>query len=147
MKLPSTLPGKVLSAVIILAVLGTVGMLIYTVVDPPLKEKFTEFYVLSADGKADEYPRNLQVGETAEVIVGIVNREQATATYSVDLTNNGASLASLGPVTLNHGEKYEELMIFSIGSPGKEQKVEFQLYKDGQNTVYETLYLIVDVRD
>ncbi|MBN2074610.1 MAG: DUF1616 domain-containing protein [Dehalococcoidales bacterium] len=144
MKLLSTLLGKLLSAVIILAVLGAFGMLIYTVADPPVKEKFTEFYILSIDGKADKYPHNLEVGETAEVIVGIVNREQVIATYTVELTNNGASLASLGPVTLNHEEKCEELMIFQIDNPGKEQKVEFQLYKDGQNAVYETLYLVVN---
>ena len=146
MKTPSTPLGKVLSAVIILAVLGTVGMLIYTVAYPPVKEKFTEFYVLSADGEAGTYPRNLDVGETTGVIVGIINREQVTANYSVELTNSGFKIASLGPVSLNHEEKYEELILFDIDNPGKGQKVEFLLYKDGQNAVYENLYLIIDVR-
>ncbi len=38
-------------------------------------ERFTEFYILGLEGKADNYPDELTVGEEGRVILGIVNHE------------------------------------------------------------------------
>jgi uncharacterized membrane protein len=71
--------GKILSVIIVLAILGAVGALAYTIAVPPITERFTEFYILGTDGKAMGYPQNLALGQEGSVIVGITNREHETA--------------------------------------------------------------------
>lgn len=66
---------KSLSIIIILAVLGAITALIYAIATPTPKEKFTEFYILGAEGKAVDYPAQLNAGEEARLILGISNQE------------------------------------------------------------------------
>ena len=58
-----------------------------------------------------------------------------------EVKNNG-----VGPVALDHDGEWEEIVGFTLNRAGDNQKVEFLLYKQGQNGVYQELYLWVDVR-
>jgi len=49
--------------------------LIHAVTNLKKGEKFTEFYILNSNGNADNYPKNMIVGENESVIVGVVNHE------------------------------------------------------------------------
>ena len=51
-----TRPGKILSIVFILAILGTIGVLVYVTTVPKASEMFTEFYILGFESKAEGYP-------------------------------------------------------------------------------------------
>ena len=134
-----------LSGVLILIILGAIGMLIYTVVGPS-KERFTEFYLLGLSGEAKDYPSLLMVGEEGKVVAGIINREHETATYRVEVRIDGIISSEVGPMTLEHDEKWEEIVCFIPDRVGDKQKVEFLLYKQEQSEAYQRLHLLVDVQ-
>ncbi len=75
---------RVLSIVLVISILGTIGTLGYVIATPKVGEKFTEFYILGDKGTAANYPKELVVGEEGNVILGIVNREQETVNYQVE---------------------------------------------------------------
>jgi len=137
---------RVPSIILVLAVVGALGMLGYAIASPKAGEKFTEFYILGLDGKAIDYPGELIVGEEGKVKVGIISREQETATYWVEVAIEGAKSNEVGMVTLEDGEKWEGIVGFVPGRVGDNQKVEFLLYKQGWNGVYQRLHLWVDVK-
>ncbi|GAI18944.1 unnamed protein product, partial [marine sediment metagenome] len=47
---------RILSIILVVAVLGALGMLGYVIAAPKVGEKFTEFYILGLSGKATDYP-------------------------------------------------------------------------------------------
>lgn len=136
---------KVLTIGLAAAVLGTCATIAYVATRPKTGEKFTEFYVLNTEGKAENYPGNLMPGETAEVTVGIANHEYAIADYRVTLMSDNVQLTQAGPVTLAHDEKWEGTVTFSCNVTGK-QKIEFFIFRDASIEPYlEPLRLWIDV--
>ena len=149
---------RALSVVLILAVLGTIGTLVYTVTFPKVGERFTQFYILGKGGQAANYPQNFTLKKGAvtsvdyggglitysgigAITVGIINNEQAATTYTVQVVVDGTSvgvevegakLAGIGPVTLQNGEKYEKLIGFAPQHTGDSQRVDFVLLVDGK---------------
>jgi len=147
-KLPSWGGGtwdKVLSIVLVAAILGALGMLIYVVAVPKIIGEFTEFYILGSEGKATNYPQRLAVGDEGKVIVGIVNHEGKEVSYQLEVRIDGEQKRNLEPIVLNNGQKWEEIVAFTVDKQGEEQKVEFLLYKLGQTEVYDSLRLQIDV--
>ena len=137
---------RVLSGVLALAILGALGTLIYVIATPKAGERFTEFYLLGLGGEAKDYPGLLRVGEEGKVTVGIINRESEVMTYRVEVWIDGVISNEEGPVTLEHDEKWEEIIGFTPNRVGNKQKVEFLLYKEGQSEACRRLYLWVDVQ-
>jgi uncharacterized membrane protein len=149
---------KALSVVLIFAVLGTIGTLVYTVAFPKVGEKFTQFYILGKGGQAANYPVNFTLSKGAvtsvdygnglitysgigEITVGIINNEQAPTTYTVQvvvdgtpvaITVDGASAAGNGPVTLENNGKFEQLIGFAPQHTGDNQRVDFVLLVGGK---------------
>ena len=158
-RLPSwqgqSMPDKVLSVVLAVAIVGAIGTLGYVVATPRVGEKFTEFYILGPDGKAANYTTELKVGEEGRVILGIVNHEQERVSYKVEVWINGEQAElRVGEedrdeirVDLEHEEKWEKEVGFVPQKAGEKQKVEFVLYKDGEPYFEEPLYLWVDVEE
>jgi len=158
-KLPSwrgqSMPDKVLSVVLAVAIVGAIGTLGYAIATPKVGEKFTEFYILGPDGKAANYTTELKVGEEGRVILGIVNHEQEEASYKVEVWINGeqAELRVGGEdrdeigVDLEHEGKWEKEVGFVPQTAGENQKVEFVLYKDGELYFEEPLYLWINVEE
>lgn len=141
-----SIPDKVLSVVLVVAIAGVIGTLGYVVATPSAGEKFTEFYILGPDGKATDYPTELKVGEEGRVIVGIVNHEQEEASYRVEVWIGGEDRDEI-MVELEHEEEWREEVGFVPQKAGEKQKVEFVLYKDGEPYFEEPLYLWVDVEE
>ena len=162
---------KTLSVVLMVSILGTVGVLGYAVAKPKVGERFTEFYILGAGGKAQDYPsrfvladgRAVRVtygagledvsGDRGNVTVGIINHEHRDTAYSLRVTvagepgaviPDGTSYYAFGPVTLGHEEKLEQVVGMAPRHAGEDQKAEFLLYKDGDSEPYLTLHLWVD---
>jgi uncharacterized membrane protein len=52
---------KALTVILVVAILGSIGTLIYTIAFPKVGERFSEFYILGLNGKAEQYPSNFLV--------------------------------------------------------------------------------------
>lgn len=141
------LADKVLSIVLIAAIAGAIGTVSYAAATPRVGEKFTEFYALGSESSVIEYPTELRVGEEGRVIVGIINREQETVNYWVEVRIDGVEENRTGLLELEHDEKREESVSFTPDRAGDSQKVEFLLYKGGESEPYLKLHLWVDVKE
>lgn len=119
-----------LSFILIITIVSAVGILVYTVAIPKIGERFTEFYYLGLEHKAEAYPVefNMQNGEVTgvkysdqnqvtadsegKITLGVVNQEQAAMSYlltvkvdgeQVNITYAGQSTAEVGPLDLTPG--------------------------------------------
>lgn len=137
--------GKFLAILVMVSILGSLGMLGYYIASPAV-EPFTEFYILDVNGGYKNYPTEISSGDEAEVILGIVNKEQDRISYRIEITVDGTKYNETGPILLENNEKWEDLIGFSITKAGNEQKVEFLLFKDGQSKAYRSIHLWINVR-
>ena len=136
---------KILTVILIAAIITAIGTSIYVISTPRVGERFTEFYILGEEGEAEGYPKELLVGKTGYVILGIVNHEHQPVTYTAKVLIEEEENNSLGPITLEHQEKWEEKIGFTPTRPGKNIKVQFLLYRDNQSESYRNLHLWLDV--
>ncbi|MBM2825368.1 MAG: putative rane protein [Dehalococcoidales bacterium] len=137
---------RVIAVTLLLAILATLGSLGYVIAAPKAEGKTTEFYLLGLGGRASNYPARLGVGEEGKIRVGIINGEHEITTYRMEVTIDGVSNSKVGPITLNHGSKWEEIVGFTPSVAGDKQRVAFWLYRAGDAKAYRTVYLRVDVR-
>jgi len=138
---------KILTVVLIGAITAAIGTLIYVISTPKVGEKFTEFYILGEGGKAEGYPRELVVGEEGYVILGIVNHEYKTVSYTAKVLIGDENNKSIGPINLKNKEKWEKKIGFTPKKPGKDIKVQFLLFKDDQTKPYRSLHLWINVTE
>ncbi len=120
---------RVISIILIMAILIAIGAVVYVAMNWGTGEKFSEFYILGSEGKAEGYPEALAVGEKGEVILDIVNQEQEAMSYIVEITIGETLIEEIGPIALAHEEVWEEEVGFVSQEPGDNQKVEFKLFK------------------
>jgi len=138
---------RTLTLILALTVLAAVGTLIYVISTPRVGEKFSEFYILGLGGKAADYPRELAVGQQAGVIVGIVNHESGEMNYRVEVVIDGVKDKEVSPLTLADKQKWEQEVSFSPSKTGDKQKVEFLLYKGGEDKPSQEVHLWIDVNE
>ncbi len=138
---------RVLSIILVVVILGTLGTLSYVIATPKIGEKYTEFYILGEEGKAANYPKNLSLGEEGKVVAGIINREQQTMSYRLEVRIDNLKKAEAGPLTLEPDGKWEAPLSFKPDKAGDNQKLEFLLFKAGESDPYmKPLYLWVNVK-
>ncbi|MFC2020024.1 DUF1616 domain-containing protein [Chloroflexota bacterium] len=128
--------GKVLSVVLLVAILVTAGTLGYAMTNVKIGEKFTEFYLLGPGGETIDYPKELTLGQEGKVIIGIINKEQAMVDYDLEVWINSVRQYRIGPIVLEHDAKWEDTVSIKPEKAGRNQKVEFILYKNGQTDPY-----------
>ena len=138
---------KTLSTALAVASLAVLGFLVYFSTTPNQGEQFTEFYILDAQGKAENYPVQVALGEPVELTVGIINHEYADANYRVDIRTNGLKDTEVVTGTLSDNEKWQRKISFDSQTIGEGQKVEFWLYKNNETEPCNSnpLYLYIDV--
>jgi len=130
----------VLAIVLVLAICGT----ILIVVLPQPGEPFTELFLLGPSGTASNYPTNLTVGQTGNVTVGVVNHENADANYTLVVRLDNATVATQA-FGLANNEQWEHAVSFAPTHSGMGQKLEFDLYKGSDPSVYRSVYLYLTV--
>ncbi len=137
---------KVLSVILVLAILGALGIMGYVIATPKVGQQFTEFYILRQEDGSESYPKELVVGEEGKVNVGIVNHQYETVSYRVEVRIDSAKNNEVEGITLEHEERWENEMSFTPELAGENQKVEFLLFKNGNaEPCFEPLRLWVDV--
>lgn len=139
---------KALFIALAVAIVVALAGIVYLAATPQPGEKFTEFYILDPQGKAEDYPQQVILGASVEVTIGVVNHEYQPAAYRVGITINGVRNKEINVGTLAHEQKWEQEISFVAQSAGDNQKVEFWLYKDNQVEPYlkDPLRLYIDVR-
>jgi uncharacterized membrane protein len=163
-----------LAVLLIGSVLAALGILGYNLAAVSSPEKYTEFYVLGINGQAADYPveflmQNNQAvlirygsndyylpASYGEVIAGIVNHEQQTASYFLKIQVNGDPVElwyegnvadRLSPVELPPGGKWEHKVGFAPQYIGDGQTFEIFLYKNGAPLMDDTLRLLINARE
>ncbi len=164
---------KTLTVILAVCIVGSIGVLGYTIAKPKTGEQFSEFYILGNAGKADNYPssfvlnqggvarvsydggKTFVTGTEGRITVGIVNQELKTTSYilkmaidsqPVTINYNGNTVSQVDQITLQEGEKWEQVVGFVPLKIGNNQKVEFFLYKDGANAPDITLHIWISSR-
>ena len=138
--------GKVLSVLLVLSVLGAIGSLAYVIANPKVGERFTEFSILGPEGRMENYPHEVILGESASVILGIANHEHQPTTYRIEIMVDGQKVGAVVPIALGHEEEWEGEVNFTPVNVGENQKVEFLLFKVGEDEPYLSLHLWLDVK-
>jgi uncharacterized membrane protein len=109
-------------------------------------ERFTEFYILGSNGTAQGYPKELAVGENAEVTIGIINHEGEDTSYQVRINIDNVQVKELIPMILANEQKWEGNVSFTPTKIGNNQKVDFLLYNgSGESEPTHELHLWINV--
>ena len=132
---------KLVSWVLLIAVVAAIGLTIFLTQLPPREEPFTEFYLLGNDGIAEDYLYDLRAGRGEPVIIGVTNHEGVATSYVVEVwaaretilpTNRTQvnSMTQIGTVRVEllDAQTYEQPYQVSV-SDKEANKVEFLLFK------------------
>ncbi len=156
---------KLLTIGIAVMLVASVVVLAWAVTTPRVGETFTQLALLDANGMADDYPRNLTVGEEALVLLTVKSFEHEPVNYTIVivLTNSTNYNFTVGQesiawnathpmspfvgisqdFSLEHEEYYNQSFDFSVTSPGT-WKLQFLLFTEGQpigQDAYRTVHL------
>ena len=135
---------KVLNILLVVAVIGVLGTVAYVLVRNKNGEKFTQFYVLNLQGKADNYPHDIISGQAGTVLLDIVNEENAVVSYKVEILINGIQVNEIDSIVLKQGEQWEHPVTFTPAKTGDNQQVQFELFKNDSSS-FQELHLWIDV--
>lgn len=138
---------KVVSFLLLLLIIGSVGALFYVFSTPKAQNNFTDFYMLGSQGTIQDYPKELVLGEQAEVTLEIANHEHQYLSYIIDMMLNGEKIQEIGPIGLADNEKWSQGVTLIPPQAGNDQKFEFLLYKGENTEPYLTLQLWLDVAE
>jgi uncharacterized membrane protein len=161
---------RILTVVLIFAILIAVVTTVYVIAVPKEGERFTEFFILGEKQKAADYPDRIIVGEQYPLYIGVGNHEYRPVTYTVrtygmlmesDNTTNTSRIMSMDPLwqhslTLAHNETATIPYNLSVEKSGY-NRIEFLLFNetvpgpevnsgDLINASYRDLHLWVTVR-
>jgi uncharacterized membrane protein len=139
----TTRMSRVLSLLLLVAIIAAVAATMYVIVIPKEGEKFTEFFILGTHQKAADYPTTLFTGQNSSIYIGIGNHEYRNVTYTVetwlvemdfDETTNTSHILVMDrigsfPVSLSHNET--RTLPYSF-APEKSSynRIEFLLFND-----------------
>ena len=122
--------GLVLSLLLIIVVVSSVGLIGYHLINPNSSEKYTDFYLLDENGKVFNYPVNVKLGQNVIVTIGLVNKEQEETEYSVEVLMNGTKISDIGTIQLNSNQTWEDTYSYIATKLGTDERLDFVLYKD-----------------
>jgi uncharacterized membrane protein len=140
---------KVIWMAVLLAALVGAGSLIYFEVALPPKPAPTEFYILNAEGKAENYPRQVKAGDNVTITAVVINHESQAIAYTIRAVTDGNAAGETTTPPLATEAKWEGKVDFIVGKSGTGQKIDFYLYKGGEEQPYfkEPLYIYIDAAE
>ncbi|HEY0607709.1 MAG TPA: DUF1616 domain-containing protein [Herpetosiphonaceae bacterium] len=107
----------------------------------------TEFYVLGAQGLAEDYPREVAVGQEMQVTLGIRNNDSSTAIYRVEARAGGTEIARLDPVEVAAGQTWEQPLRYTLNQVGDDQQIDLLLFRANETDPHRRLRLWINVRE
>jgi uncharacterized membrane protein len=138
---------KGMSVTGLIAILAVLGYVAYSAAWLPQSQSPTEFYILNAEGKAEDYPRQVKVSDQVGITIVVVNNETTPANYRVRIMSAGGLIDEVFLNNLPAGGKSAQTVSFCPGTEAQSRKVELYLYKDAEKTACfaEPLYFYIDV--
>ncbi|WP_292389070.1 DUF1616 domain-containing protein [Methanosarcina sp. UBA5] len=138
---------KVITFILVLSILASMGSLAYIIGNPKEGEHFTEFYILGNNSTIGDYPTEFVQGEKGTVTVGIVNHEYRPVDYTIDVRLENRSLSgSQKKISLGQNMSWEQPVTFTPPLEGKNMKLEFLLFNETEKTIpYRNLHLWINV--
>ena len=136
-----------LSLGFILIIIASISTLVYIIPQPKSQAAFTDFYILGSEGRMDDYPKELVLGESVELTLGIENHENQDVMYNVIMITNDNEKQIINSLLLSDGQTWSHLFTLEASRPGNNQKVEFKLYKVDVPEPYLSLHLWLDVKE
>jgi uncharacterized membrane protein len=139
---------KIVGMLLIALILLSSTVIGYLILVPSEGEHFTEFYVLSDQGKVGAYPTNLTVGKSQEYIVGISNHENKPMTYQMLVTlksDTATTTLFKTNITLTDGQTSEQKVKITPDRSGTNLKLDFLLLTDESASPYREVYLWTNV--
>ena len=106
---------------------------------------FTEFYLLDSNGGIGNYPDVITFDQGVIVSLCIVNHEQTEKKYKISMVIDGILTDIYDSIILADQQKWECPVTFNPNSLGVNQKIEFYLYINGNDTPNLKLQLWLDV--
>lgn len=144
--IPKSKTDRIITGILIFSIVLAIGLLYFVITVPKIGEKFTEFYILGPEGKADNYPSVLQYNYPTNILVGVVNHEYVSTNYTVRISLDKDILTDR-LFFLDHNETWENNVSFVPDKYGTDMKLEFWLFKEDNFTApYRELYMWVTVK-
>jgi uncharacterized membrane protein len=138
---------KIVFSVLAFCIVSVLLLMTYVLVKPKNNEKFSEFYLLGTNDKAENYPEEVVFGQTISLTVGITNQEKRTTEYDIGVFEDGTKVSEIGPVFLEDTLNWQEAVTIKPQKPGDAQKIEFVLYKNGNTKSNpQSLHFWLDVK-
>ncbi|HEX7575826.1 MAG TPA: DUF1616 domain-containing protein [Candidatus Methanoperedens sp.] len=142
---PKSKTDRILTVILILSIALAIGMLYFVITTPKIGERFTEFYILGPEGKAENYPTILRNNSPSDILVGVVNHEYVNVNYTVRIALDKEILTDTW-FSSGHNQTWEKNLTFVPDKEGTDMKLEFLLYKEDNFTApYRDLHLWVNV--
>jgi uncharacterized membrane protein len=134
---------RLLSVVLVLAILTAILSTVYVIAVPKQGERFTEFFILGENRTAAGYPDQIIPGINYPLFIGIGNQEHRNVTYSLetwylrtefDTVTNTSHIIAMDPgerlaLTLAHNETRIYPYNLSVRQTGYD-RVEFLLFNE-----------------
>ncbi len=140
---------KMLTAVLLLSMILSVSVIAYVIVFPQYGEKFTEFYILGPNGRAENYTTSYHLGDSGKFIIGVTNHELQDESYNVlvQLIGNGRTKTLYTDnITLADNQTLEKAAQIQPDMIGTNMELQFLLYKDGNmSSPYRECHVWVNV--
>lgn len=140
---------RILSILLVVSLLLSVSVVVYVVITPAQSDRYTEFYILNANGKAGGFPPQFSLANATPIIVGVVNHEGRTVTYDLVITQNESSqLKTLHSeqFAVNDNGQWEKTILLKPDAEGNNTEFRFLLYEQGNTTTpYREAHLFANV--
>jgi uncharacterized membrane protein len=138
-----------LAVVFASVLLACIGATAYIILNPVPADSFTELFLLGPDGRADNYPKALVVGENKTIIASVENHEHADTWYDLAVTYNNSTtekIAYLEHFLLEDNGTWQKPFVIQPDIPGNRVKIGFQIYLNGDmSTPYRECHIWMNV--
>jgi len=140
---------RIINVLLVVSLLSSVSAVVFAVTTPAQSDRYTEFYILNANGKAGDYPTQFYLANATPIIVGVVDREGRTVTYDLVITQNESSQIKTlrsEQFTVNDSGQWEKTILLKPDAVGTNVEFKFLLYEHGNNTIpYRETHLFANV--
>ncbi|MCX9084240.1 MAG: DUF1616 domain-containing protein [Candidatus Methanoperedens sp.] len=140
-----TVKDRLSTGILIFTLVLAISLVYFVITVPKIGEKFTEFYILGQEGKADNYSTELKFNSPSQVLIGVANHEYVPVNYTVQVVLEKEIMTDIW-FSLDHDETWEQNVTYVPEKTGKNLKLEFWLFKEDNFTApYRELNMWVNI--